>query len=365
MKVKNDLDGNQFRNQYLNFKGDDEDMINYEVSTGTFKDDQLDFNIIKLINARREAKISSSHFSLEFSIKHKNMKTLLDFIINKMSIELPYIVHTDSIAEFYDDDIIIAILPDYDVNNLKISGYGDPDEVEMYKNLFSKAMKSSSSEIKMSWYYSSGRGIDSTDIPIEIGTTVAQNSHYPFIKEGVDSYLERYHNSKNTILLLTGEPGTGKTSFIRHYISTYMLNSIVTYDENVMMRDDFYINFLTNAKKNILIVEDADLLLSAREDGENKIMSKFLNVSDGLVKGINKKIIFSTNITQLNRIDSAITRKGRCFDVIGFRKLTKDEANVISREHSLPEFDIGEEFALADVFNRNPRMVTRRKIGYA
>lgn len=340
-------------------------MTKYEVSTGTYKEDLLDFNIIKLINERRSNNQCIAYFDIDTSITQKNITDLISFVIKKTKIELPYSVHTKTCAEFYDDNIIIALLPNYDLRNLKIDAYGSPELIMKYKDIFSKVFKNNAAEIKMSWYYTNGRGFDSADIPIDITDTKINNSHYPFIKEGVNEFLDRYQNSSNAILLLTGEPGTGKTSFIRHYISTYLLDSIVTYDEQVMMRDDFYINFLTNAKKNVLIVEDADLLLSARDDGENKIMSKFLNVSDGLVKGLNKKIIFSTNITQLGRIDSAITRKGRCFDILEFRKLTRDEANVVSREHGLTEFEAGEEFTLADIFNRGPRTTIRRKFGYA
>ena len=216
----------------------------------------------------------------------------------------------------------------------------------------------------MKWCYSSRGGYDNADIPVENACNVVKDSHYPFINIGLNNFLEKYHSSPQTILLLTGEPGTGKTSFIRHYITKFHLNSVVTYDENVMMRDDFYINFLTNPQTHVLIVEDADVLLSKRTNDNNKIMSKFLNVSDGLVKGVNKKIIFSTNITNINQIDEALIRKGRCFDVIEFRKLTRSEANIISKEHSLPVFETGDEFTLTDVFNRGSISMKPRKVGF-
>jgi ATP-dependent 26S proteasome regulatory subunit len=42
-------------------------------------------------------------------------------------------------------------------------------------------------------------------------------------------------------------------------------------------------------------------------------MSRFLNISDGLIKLPNKKLVFTTNVTNFENIDSALLRPGRCF----------------------------------------------------
>ena len=75
----------------------------------------------------------------------------------------------------------------------------------------------------------------------------------------------------------------------------------------------------------VLILEDADEMLSSRADG-NKIMSRLLNLSDGLVSLPARKLIFSTNLPSLSSVDEALLRPGRCYGVVNFRKLTKDEA---------------------------------------
>ena len=341
-------------------------MDNYEITTGTFREDYADYNIIKLLNHRRANKLSVGHFKIEGRITATNINTLIKNIYSKLKIDLPYCVSTFQSAEIYEDDFIIVLQPDFELRTIDIIGFGCPEKTSHYHKTFSKLFPNKQSDIKMSWYYTGNRGgMESTDIPlIEDKEKTAVSSHYPFIKPNLDTYIENFHNSNNSILLLTGEPGTGKTSFIRHYITTYMLNSMVTYDESIMMRDEFYINFLTSSKKHILVVEDADVFLLSRDGGENKIMSKFLNVADGLVKGMNKKIIFSTNLTQLNQIDSAIIRPGRCFDVLEFRKLNLKEANVVCNEHNLPELTENIEYSLADIFNRSPRSLKAKKIGF-
>lgn len=338
----------------------EDNMIKYEIASGTYKEDLIDFNFIKFLNARRDSG-NNTHFKcIESSIKQIDINSILEDML-KIGIDLKYIIHTKNIIEFSQhnkDEIFISVFATFDIKNIKIDIYGDKDKVDYYYNMLKDQFNSH--DLKMSWYYSSRGGMDSADISIMDNFNVVDDYHYPFIKDGIDTYLKNYHESKNAILLLTGEPGTGKTSFIRHYIHKYKLNSVVTYDEAVMQSDTFYINFMTNDKKHVLIVEDADVLLSDRETSGNKIMSKFLNVSDGLVKNMNKKIIFSTNITRLSMIDPAIIRPGRCYDTLEFKKLTLEQANVVSAKHGLPMFTTGDEFSLASVFNRRPEKTIKR-----
>lgn len=336
-------------------------MTNYEIATGTYREDLVDFNFIKFINERNSHGLNNHMFSIESSIKYSNINEILVDLIKYGLSDLTYTIHTKNIIEFQKPGVFISVFATFDIKSIKIDIYGEKEIITSYFNLLKD--KFNHNDLKMSWYYSSRGGMDCADISIMDNFNIVNDVHYPFIKDGVDAYLDKYHNSKSAILLLTGEPGTGKTSFIRHYIHKYKLNSVVTYDETVMQSDTFYISFLTNDKKHVLIVEDADVLLSDRENSGNKIMSKFLNVSDGLVKNMNKKIIFSTNLTQLNKIDPAIIRKGRCYDIIEFRKLTLPEANVVCDRHGLPAFDTGSEFSLADVFNRQ-QIKTVKRMGF-
>lgn len=339
-------------------------MTNYEISTGTYKEDLLDFHIIQMINNRQNKGLVVDYFDVETRIRSKNAHDVVEWFRKKANIDLPHSIHTKMNIEFYGDDIIIALLPNYEMRNLRIDVYGAPELVAPYRASFKKLFPAKQDEIKMTWYYSSGRGMDSYDLPLDDNGRKIKECHYPFVPDGVNAYLEKFHKSTNSILLLAGDPGTGKTSFIQHYLQSFEQDSIITYDEQVMQMDNFYINFLTNPKKNVLIMEDADLLLLAREDGENKIMSKFLNVSDGLVKASGKKMIFSTNITQLDRIDSAVIRPGRCFDVLEFRKLTFEEAKVVCKENDIAAVEENKDYSLADIFNRNPRHMKTRKAGF-
>jgi GTPase SAR1 family protein len=334
----------------------------YEVTTGTYKEDLIDLNIIKFLNSRRALKAASGYIGYESSTEIDDINVLIEDVYSKINKDAlgTCIVHTKNNAEFFTDNTIISIAFNPELKSLTFEGYGDITLLRTIEAQLKEAYPVKTDSVKMSWHYSTSRGNNSADLPLALEEVSVKDSYYPFIEGGVDAYLEKFHTSKSSILLLTGEPGTGKTSLIRYYISKYKLNTIVTYDENVMATDEFFINFLINSKKDTLIIEDADLLLADREGGQNKIMSKFLNVSDGLLKSSKKKIIFSTNITQLSKIDPAIIRPGRCHDTIQFRKLTSTEAAIVCDEVGLPPFDDTEPKSLADIFNRSNKTKVNR-----
>lgn len=193
--------------------------------------------------------------------------------------------------------------------------------------------------VKVSWFYQSGHGLDSTNLHIESNPQPLRDEFYPWFPEGVDEFVRKFMQHSATVLVLYGPPGTGKTSFLRHLLQSTQSNAMITYDDRVIQNDGFFVDYLTDDEHDVMIVEDADVLLAPREDGANHIMSKFLNVSDGLIRVPHKKMVFTTNITQLNRIDQALLRPGRCFAAVNFRELTPSEAAHAAIAAQVPERD--------------------------
>jgi SpoVK/Ycf46/Vps4 family AAA+-type ATPase len=127
---------------------------------------------------------------------------------------------------------------------------------------------------------------------------------------------------------------------------------VVTYDSHLLDSDGFFASFLTREDANLLIIEDADDLLQARSEG-NKLVEKLLNASDGMVSFSHKKLIFSTNLPNINMIDPALIRPGRCFDILEFRRLNQEEANVVAQNYygdAAPKLE-GKDFSLAEITN--------------
>lgn len=209
------------------------------------------------------------------------------------------------------------------------------------------------------WVYNA-RG-DSTSVPLNYRP--ALKTAYPWLNKDLNEYIEEFLNSSANVLILIGQPGTGKTTFIKNIIHRAGGDAKVAYDEKVLNTDDFFAGFIEDDCR-FLVMEDADAFLSARQDG-NSMMHKFLNVSDGLVSAADKKLVFSTNLPNIRDIDSALLREGRCFDVLQFRALTRDESKKVYEEAGVDkELPDGNEFTLAELFNTQLHQKKTTGIGF-
>ena len=107
-------------------------------------------------------------------------------------------------------------------------------------------------------------------------------------------------------------------------------------------------------------------MLGSREHEGNKLVARFLNISDGLVNFKRKKIIFTTNLNDFNNIDQALIRPGRCFDAPIFRPLTHTESIAAAKVARLPIPLTQESCTLAQLFNQSSSssLITMRKVGF-
>jgi len=239
------------------------------------------------------------------------------------------------------------------VNRVTIQVYGAPDATSSLLAAIESTFQDRTFT-KITWYYKDGSGVDYRSLYVDQDHPI-ENSYYPWFTQGVDYFINDYLKSSATVLLLYGPPGTGKTSFLKHLICSRKMDAIVSYDEDILQDDRFFIDFLADDENNLMIIEDADLLLSNRESEQNKIMSKFLNVSDGIVKVASKKMVFTTNISQIARVDPALLRKGRCYASVEFRSLTSSEAARAAESAGVPDqhWTSKERWTLSEVFNQD------------
>jgi len=200
----------------------------------------------------------------------------------------------------------------------------------------------------ITWAYTRSNQMTTLILPLKDHGPVYQEA-YPYIKD-VKGTMDAFMESSASILIMNGPMGTGKTSLIADLITRHSLNAVTTYDTDLMKDDSFYVSFLSG-ENNLMIMEDADVLLLSREASKNETIAKLLNVSDGIVNSSKKKIIITANANNVADFDPAIMRPGRCYGVIPFRKLVGKEVDEACRVLNKPRPGDKKDYALAEIFN--------------
>ena len=247
---------------------------------------------------------------------------------------------------------------DVNSNTTDVRAFGDEDFVEDIIEIVEENFSVVTCHIE--WVY--GGDGQSVNVPLN-RERLPVAEMYPFLKgETLESYYDRYMASSANILLLIGPPGTGKTTFIRGLLAHTNSSAIVSYDAAILDKDGFFARFI-ESDDNVMVLEDSDAFLKPRSDG-NTMMHRFLNVGDGLVTTKGKKMIFSTNLPSVRDIDSALTRPGRCFDIVEFNQLSYGEAKALAEKLGAPMPDIKDQYSIAEIFNEQTHKPNVRKVGF-
>lgn len=248
-------------------------------------------------------------------------------------------------------------------NAISIKVYGTREEIDTFVGYCAKKFEIAESYIE--WMYSSDGS--SVNVPLRTDRTPLSEM-YPFLgEESIEDYYDRYIDSDASILLLIGPPGTGKTTFIRGLLQHTGSSAVVTYDANILEKDYVFAQFI-EGEANVMVMEDADTFLKARSDG-NSMMHRFLNVGDGLVTTKGKKLVFSTNLPSIRDVDSALVRPGRCFDILHFDNLTKEQAVALAKRVDIDPAKLTKDsYSIAEIFNGEVQQHTNktisRKVGF-
>jgi hypothetical protein len=163
-------------------------------------------------------------------------------------------------------------------------------------------------------------------------------------------------NKKNDkgIILLHGQHGTGKTSYIKYLTSLINDKDILFIPPSMaeMLSDPSMIPFLMDHRDSILIIEDAERVIGDRESGNvsSAGVSNVLNLTDGILGDcLSIQIIATFNMRKEN-IDKALLRKGRLIAEHKFEKLNLDETNKLLK-HLNKDTEVKEGMTLADIYN--------------
>ena len=157
------------------------------------------------------------------------------------------------------------------------------------------------------------------------------------------------------LVLLHGEPGTGKTTYIKWLVGQLNKNKKVIFvppflTESITSPE--FIPFLARYTDSVLVIEDAERVVSDRVSGSGSSIgvSNILNMTDGIMGDVmNIQIICSFNMHR-NKIDPALLRKGRLIAEHKFDTLDVKSTNNLLK-HLGHEQTSTKSMTLADIYN--------------
>ena len=131
--------------------------------------------------------------------------------------------------------------------------------------------------------------------------------------------------------------------------------------------DPGLMNVLVRNPNSVFVIEDAEEIIIDRNRSGSSSVSALLNLADGLLSDcLNIQIICSFN-TDLSRVDSALTRKGRLIAKYEFLELDTPKAQALSNKLGFSSI-ISSPMTLAAVYNQNETefaaATLRRTVGF-
>jgi ATPase family associated with various cellular activities (AAA) len=193
--------------------------------------------------------------------------------------------------------------------------------------------------------------------------------------EWEDALLEKLHTPITGLTLLRGEPGTGKTSFIRHLMSrlwdTHSFFYLpVSLSHTLCSPDtiDFWAQQSNrlDGRQVVVILEDAESLLEERTGNNRSRLEDFLNISDGLMSEVLRIQVIATINCPVHKLDPAITRPGRLVAFRNFSRMPWSQAQALAAAKGLklPEQD---DYSIAEIYAGLPVKIgelSSRKMGF-
>lgn len=202
--------------------------------------------------------------------------------------------------------------------------------------------------------------VNTIDINLEL------NYGNKFLSTHEDMY-DVLKNQYKGLILLYGESGTGKTSYIRYLISLLCDHKTIIYVPSYMIEqiaNPEFISFIQRFKESILILEDAEFALQSRgEEYGAQAVSNLLNITDGLLNDVTKIQVIATFNMDKKNIDKALLRPGRLLKECKFDKLSVDDAKAVAK-HLNKDMVITTNMTLAEIYSgKNPVKKAKKRIG--
>lgn len=175
-----------------------------------------------------------------------------------------------------------------------------------------------------------------------------------------DYVVDDFHaeDPHGRLVILNGEPGTGKTYWVKGLISSLKNVTVIIIPPSMITQIDgpsLLPTFIDHRRKKnssiVLILEDADSCLAPREADNMSAISSLLNCADGILGSMLDIRIIATTNQKIEAFDPALTRPGRLTSKIKIGALNAEEATKVYRRLTEDEeFEYKESKTLAEVY---------------
>lgn len=305
-------------------------------------------------NFRKEARIPMNCFDFNHSYDNKNLE-LGHFYISMEKMVLYFDGHTSFLIyppEYLDDQesplyVILGI-------------------IKKYKN-------PSTTKNRIYVVYRTQHGFQKQSFAVKkrnINLEDNYNEDFPDISKDIITKLN--DRKKTGLVILHGEPGTGKTTYIR-YLASKLKRDIIFISPDMVhhITSPEFIPFLLSNSNCILIIEDAEPALQSRVgDGRSGAVSNILNMTDGLLSDCLNISIVATFNTTTKDIDKALLRKGRLLKEYKFDKLEPNKAQSLLNKIGCKDATAKEPMSLAEIYfygdenTKDHNLGNTRKVGF-
>lgn len=181
-----------------------------------------------------------------------------------------------------------------------------------------------------------------------------------------EKFQDTLRNTRKSMTIINGDPGTGKTTYLRYIVSKMCAEGkdcvYLTPEIAYVLSSPDFVSNLHLFKNKILIVEDTENIL-INGDQRTTAITNLLNITDGFLSDIfNIHFVFTFN-ADINKLDPALLRKGRLTHKYEFKKLTEDKAKALCEYLHIQS----DSRILAEIYNTEANIHNtkdERKIGF-
>jgi hypothetical protein len=286
--------------------------------------------VIKWLERAHADKISKRHVQQDCDNKHKQTEDRVAFVLNTGC--LVYLNNSRSYVEiFYSSNDDAQEL----IDNIRQFRQREPTKNMIHLviqgraglNLHPLQMKLAKCSVKKNY-----------------------NDDMQVVHQKILKYLKKKDLSGLT--LFHGLPGTGKSTYIRYLLSQIKKEVIFLSPRAASNMDDPQLTSLLIENPNsVVVIEDAEDLLTSRDSNQNSGISTLLNISDGLLgAGLGIQFICTFNTALIN-IDSALLRKGRLRTLYEFKPLAKTKSRALLLDLGVEDYVPEQAMTLAEIYN--------------